>query len=135
MSDSTYDHYGTSGPMPQQPKFKDCVWDSAKDPYTSFRTWLCVFGRIVANYNVGPQLERFLDLFLILDPQAATTQPSFLSDPRLPLSDELPNGLIRGSRVTRHPSPLSMGGRSEATGVTLGSEVRSTTSHGDDDDE
>ena len=135
MSDSTYDHYGTSGPMPQQPKFKDCVWDSAKDPYTSFRTWLCVFGGIVANYNVGPQLERFLDLFLVRDPQAATTQPSFLSDPRLSLSDELPNGLIRGSRVTRHPSPLSMGGRSEATGETLGSEARSTTSHDDDDEE
>ena len=65
--------------MPQQPKFKDCVWDSAKD--TSFRTWLCVFGGIVANYDVGPQLERFLDLFLLRDPQAATTQPSFLSDP------------------------------------------------------
>ena len=136
MSDSTYDHYGTSGPiaMPQQQKFKDCVWDSAKDPYTSFRTWLCVFGGIVANYNVGPQLERFLDLFLVCDPQAATTQPSFLSDPRLSLSDELPNGLIRGSNVTRHQLTLSMGGRSEATGETLGSEARSTTSHHDDDD-
>ena len=65
MSDSTYDHYVTSGPMPQQPKFKDCVWDSAKDPYTvsSFRTWMCFFGGIVDNYNVGPQLERYLDLF------------------------------------------------------------------------
>ena len=123
MSDSTYDHYGTSGPMPQQPEFKDCVWDSAKDPYTSFRTWLCVFGGIVANYNVGPQLERFLDLFLLRDPQAATTQSSFLSDPRLSLGDELPNGLIRGSTViTRHESPLSMGERSGVTGDTLGSE-------------
>ena len=66
--------------MPQQPKFKDCVWDSAKDPYTvsSFRTWMCFFGGIVDNYNVGPQLKRLLDLFLIRDPQAATTQPSFL---------------------------------------------------------
>ena len=116
--------------MPQQPKFKDCVWKSAKDPTNTFRTmaWLCIFGGIVANYDVGPQLERFLDLFLLRDPQAATTQPSFLTDPRLPLADELPNGLIRGSHVTRHPSPLSMGGRSEATGETLGSEVRSTTS-------
>ena len=121
--------------MPQQPKFKDCVWDSAKDPYTSFRTYLRVFGGIVVNYNVGPQLERFLDLFLLRDPQAATTQHSFLSDPRLSLSDELPNGLIRGSNVTRHPSPLSMGDRSEATGETLGSEARSTTSQYDDDDE
>ena len=128
MSDSTYDHYGASSPMPQQPKFKDCVWDSAKGPGTSFRTWLCVFDGIVANYNVEPQQERFLDLFLLSDPQAATTQPSFLSDPRLSLSDELPNGLIRGSNVTRHPAPLSMGDRSEATGETLGSEARSTTS-------
>ena len=137
MSDSTYDHYGTSGPMPQQPKFKDYVrvWDSAKDPYTSFRTWLCVFGGIVANYNVGPQLERFLDLFLLRDPQVATTQPSFLSDPRLSLSDELPNGLVRGSNATRHLSPLSVGDRSEATGETLGNEARSTTSQHDDDDE
>ena len=121
--------------MPQQPKFKDCMWDSAKDPYTPFRTWLCFFGRVVANYNVGPQLERFLDLFLLHDPQAATTQPPFLSDPRLSLSDGLPNGLIRGSNVTRHPSPFSVGDRSEATGETLGSEARSTTSQYDDDDE
>ena len=64
----------TTGPMPQQPKFKDCVWESAKHPSMTFCTWLCIFGRIVANYNVGPQLERFLDLFLVRDPQAATTQ-------------------------------------------------------------
>jgi hypothetical protein len=77
----------------------------------SFRTWLCVFGGIVANYNVGPQLERFLDLFLVHDPQAATTQPSFLSDPRLALTSEPSSAHARGSNVTRHPSPLSMGGR------------------------
>ena len=138
MSDSTYDHYGTSGPiaMPQQQKFKDCVWDSAKGPYTPFRTWLCVFGGIVANYNVGPQLESFLDLFLLHDPQAATTQPSFLSDPRLSLGDELPNGLIRGSTViTRHQSPLSSGDRSGVTGETLGSEARSTTSQYEEGDD
>ena len=44
-------------------------------------------------------------------------------------------GLTRGSNVTRHPSPLSMGDRSEATGETLGSEARSTTSQYDDGDE
>ena len=54
-------------------------------------------------------------------------------DPRLSLGDEPPNGLIRGSHVTRHESPLSMGDRSEATSETLGSEVRSTTSQLDDD--
>jgi purine-nucleoside phosphorylase len=43
---------------------------------------------------VGPQLETFLDLFLLRDPQAATMQPSFLNDPRLSLEDELLNGLI-----------------------------------------
>ena len=59
--------------MPQQPKFKDCVWESAKDHLNTFRTWLCICGGIVANYGVGPQLERFLDLFLLRDPQAATT--------------------------------------------------------------
>ena len=109
MSDSIisiYGHYGTSrsGPMPQQSKFKGCVWESAKDSLNTFRTWLCIFGGIVANYTVGPQLERFLDLpvFLLRDPEAATTQPSFLNDPRLPLGDELPNGIIRGSVITRH---------------------------------
>ena len=87
MIDSTcgHVHYGTLGPMPQQPKFiiKDCVWESAKDPQNTFCTWLCIFGGIVANYNVGPQLEMFLaiDLFLLRDPQAATTQPSFLTEP------------------------------------------------------
>ena len=51
--------------MPQQPEFKDCVWESAKGPYTTFRTWLCIFGGIVdvVNYTVGPQQERCLDLF------------------------------------------------------------------------
>ena len=46
----------------------------------------------------------------------------------------LPNGLIRCSQVTRHESPLSMGDRSDATGETLGSEARSTTSQYDDDE-
>ena len=133
MSDSTYDHYGTSSPMPQQPKFKDCVWDSMEDPYTSFCTCLCVFGRIVANCNMGLQLERFLGLFLVCDPQAATMQPSFLSDLRLSLIDKPSSGHTHGSKVTHHPSPLSMGGQSEATGETLGSEAHSTTSHYDDD--
>ena len=66
--------------MPQQPKFSGFVWESAKDPQNTFRAWpyMCVFGGIVANYNAGPQLERPLGLFLIRDPQAATTQPSFL---------------------------------------------------------
>ena len=82
------------------------------------------------------QPERgFLDPFILCDPQATTTQPLFLTDPRLSLSDELPSGLIRGSHVTRHESPLSMGGRSEATGETLGIEVRSTTSQFDDDEQ
>ena len=116
--------------MPQQPKFKDRVWESVKDPQNTFCTWLCIFGGIVAhaNCNAGPQLERFLDLFLLCDPQAATMQPLFLTDLMLSLLDALPNGLIQGSHITRHESPLSMGGRSEATGKTLGSEVCSMTS-------
>ena len=51
--------------MPQQPKFKGCVWDSAKGPYAPFRTWMCVFGGIAANHNAGPQLEGALDLPLL----------------------------------------------------------------------
>ena len=136
MSDSTNDHYGTSGPMPQQPEFKDCVWESAKDPTNTFRTmsWLCIFGGIVVNYGVGLSLKRLLDLFLLRDPQAATTQPSFLNDPKLSLDDELPNGLIRGSHITRHESPLSMGDRPSVTGDTPGSKARSTTSQFDNDE-
>ena len=134
MSDSTFDRYGTSGPMPQQPKFKDCVWESAKDLSTTFRTCLCIFGGIVANYNVGPQLERFLDLFLKRDPQATTTRPSFLDDPRLSLGEEPESASFHGSRVTRHQSPLSQGDRFGATGDTLGSEAHSTTSQYDDDE-
>ena len=54
------DYYGTSGPMPQQPKFKDGVRESPKDPQNTFRTmsWMCTSGGIIANYNLGPQLER-----------------------------------------------------------------------------
>ena len=122
--------------MPHQPKFKDSVWDSTKGPYTmsSFRTWLCIFGGIVANYAVGPQLERFLDLFLKRDPQAATARPSFLYDPRLSLGDEPASARFHGSNVTRHQSPRSQGDRSGVTGDTLGSETRSTTSQYDDDE-
>ena len=81
-------------------------------------------------------MERFLDLFLLRDPQVATTQPSFLNETRLSLRDELLNGLIRGSIITQHQSPLSQGDRSNsgAMGDTLGSEVRSTTSQYDDDE-
>ena len=53
MSDSTFGHYGTSGHMPQQLEFKDCVWESTKGPSTTSRAWLCIFGGIVGNYNVG----------------------------------------------------------------------------------
>ena len=52
MSDPSFRGYGASGPMPQQPKFKGCVWDSEnlKDPSATFRTSLCIFGGVVANY-------------------------------------------------------------------------------------
>ena len=70
MSDSTFGYYGTSGPMPQQLEFKGCVWESAKGPSATSRAWLCIFGGIVSNYNVGPQLERFLIPYLKRDPQA-----------------------------------------------------------------
>ena len=104
MRDSTFDHNGTTGPMPHQPKFKDRVCDSAKAPYTmsSVRTWLCILGRAVANYAVGLQLERFLDLFLKHNPQAATTRPSFLDDPRLALGDGPVSANFHGSHVTSH---------------------------------
>ena len=57
--------------------------------------------------------------------------------------DEPPNGpgvapghmYFRGSHVTRHESPLSMGDRSEAMGETLGSEVSSTNFQLDDDEQ
>ena len=53
-----------------------------------------------------------------------------MDDPRLSLGDKLPNGLIRGSIVTRHNSPLSEGECSGVTGDTLGtrSEARSRSS-------
>ena len=86
-------------------------------------------------YNVGPQLEKFLDLFLKHDPQAATTRPSFLDDPRLSLGDEPASASFHGSWVTRHQSPLSMGDRSGVTGDTLGSEARSVNSQYDDDEQ
>ena len=110
------------------------MWNSAKDPSTSFRTWLCIFGGIVANYAVGPQLESFLDLLLKRDPQAATTRPSFLDDPRLSLGDEPASTSFHGSHATRHQSPLSQGDRSGVTGDTLGNEARTTTSQYDDDE-
>ena len=114
-------------------KFKYCMWNSAKDPSTSFRTWLCIFGGIVANYAVGPQLESFLDLLLKRDPQAATTRPSFLDDPRLSLGDEPASTSFHGSHATRHQSPLSQGDRSNVTGDTLGSKARSTSDQYDDE--
>ena len=88
----------------------------------------CIFGGIVAKYAVGPQLDMFLDLFRKRDPQAATTRPSFLDDPRLSLGDGPASASFHayGSAITRHQSPLSTGDRSGVTGDTLGSEARPT---------
>ena len=122
--------------MPQQPKlsqkFKDCMWDSARRIRTrpsalGVHLWGNRRG-IVAKYAVGPQLDMFLDLFRKRDPQAATTRPSFLDDPRLSLGDGPASASFHayGSAITRHQSPLSTGDRSGVTGDTLGSEARPT---------
>ena len=79
MTDSYLEDQGTSGPMPQQPKFKDCIYDSSKDhPPHVFRTWLTVLGGIVSNYPTGPCLEKFLQLFLGWNSNIVVAAPSFL---------------------------------------------------------
>ena len=117
MSDSAYGT-GTTSPMPQQPKFKDCVLikalesqrlrvgkrEGSEHNLTTFHTWLC----IVANGGIVSSLKQQLRGF-------------FLDDPRPPLGDEPESASFHGSRITRHQSPLSQGDRSESgvTGDTL----------------
>jgi len=101
--------------MPQQPKFKDCIYDSSKDhPPHVFRTWLTVLGGIVSNYPTGPCLEKFLQLFLGWNANIVVTAPSFLKDPRLYAPGTTPSIPHQGRQGTTHrhgpPAPTSSAG-------------------------
>ena len=65
-----------------QPKFRDCAFDSTKDP-TNFRTWLRLISGIVRTIQGGALLEKFLDTYLLREKHVSVTRPAFLNDPRL----------------------------------------------------
>ena len=107
MTDSYLVEQGSSGPMPQQPKFKDCIYDSSKDhPPHVFRTWLTVLGGIVSNYPTGPCLEKFLQLYLGWHTNIVVTAPSFLEDPRLSAPGTTPSH-IRGGTTHHATTPAT----------------------------
>ena len=71
-----------------QPKFKDCVFDSSKEP-EAVRVWLRLISGLVMSIGNGvcQWLETFLDSFLGRNPFQSSTRPAFLNDPALALAD------------------------------------------------
>ena len=65
-----------------QPKFKDCVFESDKDP-KYFRVWVRLLSGIVRNIPGGAAIENFLDNYLSREKYLAMTRPAFLDDPLL----------------------------------------------------
>ena len=72
-----------------QPKFKECVFDSDKDP-KYFRLWVRLLSGIIRNIPGGAALENFLDHYLKRDIYTSSTRPSFLEDEDLDLGDHGP---------------------------------------------
>ena len=83
---SSYATQPTSGYSGIQPKFKDCVFDSSKEP-AAFRVWLRLISGLVMSIAHGVWLETFLDNFLGRNPFQSSTRPAFLNDPALALDD------------------------------------------------
>ena len=83
---SSYARQPTSGYSYIQPKFKDCVFDSSKEP-EAFRVWLRLISGLVMSIANGVWLETFLDNFLGRNPFQSSTRPAFLNDPALALAD------------------------------------------------
>ena len=73
-------------PSGLQPKFKDCSFDSDKNP-GYFLVWIKLISGIVRNLPGGAELEAFLDCYLLRHLVTVSTRPSFLSDPRLQIPD------------------------------------------------
>jgi len=89
-----------------QPKFKDCSFDSKKNP-EYLRTWLRLLSGIVRNIAGGKQLEDFLDYKLGRRHKQSNTRPAFLNDPDLQV--EAPNG-DDGDSASTNDAPLTYEG-------------------------
>ena len=71
-----------------QPKFKDLVFDSKKEP-DKFRSWTKMLTAIVRNIESGRPLEEFLDNYLNRPTTSVSTVPhELLIDPRLQFDAE-----------------------------------------------
>ena len=86
-----------------QPKFKDCSFDSKKNP-EYLRTWLRLLSGIVRNIAGGKQLEDFPDYKLGRRHKQSNTRPAFLNDPDLQV--EAPNG-EDGDSASTNDAPLT----------------------------
>ena len=64
------------------PKFKDCTFESDKNPQ-SFLVWIRLLSGIIRTLPGGLALERFLDNFLGRDLHVTSTRPAFLDRPEL----------------------------------------------------
>ena len=80
-----------------QPKFKDCAFDSDKDP-KYFRVWTRLLSGIIRNVPGGKPLEQFLDSYLKRDAHTSSTRPAFfLDDAALDLGEYAPPGATMDS--------------------------------------
>ena len=91
-----------------QPKFKECAFDSDKNP-KAFLSWTQLLAGLVRNIPGGEALEDFLDEYLDRK-KIKATMPAFLQDDRLSLhglglggSSPRPRGEALGSRDTISP--------------------------------
>ena len=140
MPDSYLEDQGASGPMPQQPKLKDCIYDSSKDhPPHVFRTWLTVLGGVVSNYPAGPCLEKFLQLFLGWNANIVVPAPSLLKDPRLYAPGTTPSMSHQRREGTTHhhgpPAPTSSAGPLGGPRTTTPGGISTTNQENDDEEE
>ena len=90
-----------------QPKFKECVFDSDKDP-KYFRLWVRLLSGIIRNIPGGAALENFLDHYLKRDLHTSSTRPSFLDDDELALGDHATNGGIQASSRDEDDEEISV---------------------------
>ena len=117
---ASYARQPTSGYSYIQPKLKDCVFDSSKEPAAS-RVWLRLVSGLVMSIVNGVWLETFLDNVLGMNPFQSSTRPAFLNDPALALDDS-----PQGNATFPSPMPRTSESGGNSPG-TLPSFDRATT--------
>ena len=78
---------GSSSHSKIQPKFKDCQFDSAKNP-AGLLTWMMLISNLVRNISGGMGIEHFLDWYLKRNVKSQAIKPAFLDNEALRLPED-----------------------------------------------